>query len=63
MPGFNPAVLAVVAAVEANEADSFQIVRFRNPISLESLRLLEIQEVDEVARREESGSGKAALPQ
>lgn len=43
LPGESSLVFAAVNAIEGNAADSFQTVRFKNPVSLQSLRFLEIQ--------------------
>lgn len=43
MPGFNPLAFATVEAIEGSATDSFQAIRFRNPVSIQALRFLEIQ--------------------
>lgn len=43
MPGFNHLLFAVVEHIESTEAESFQYVRFKNPVSLQTLRILEIR--------------------
>lgn len=43
LPGESSLVFGAVSAIEGNAADSFQTVRFRNPVSIQSLRFLEIQ--------------------
>lgn len=43
MPGFNPHLFAAVEIIESSVADSFQVVRFKNPVSLSTLRLLEVE--------------------
>ncbi len=43
MPPWNVLKFATVSAIEGNAADSFQTVRFKNPIPIQSLRFLEIQ--------------------
>lgn len=43
MPGLNPLFFAFVEAIEGDTTDSFQRIRFKNPISIQSIRFLEIQ--------------------
>lgn len=43
LPAFGSRVFAFVEAIEESAADSFQTIRFKNPVSLQSLRFLEIQ--------------------
>lgn len=43
LPGESSLVFGVVSAIEGNASDSFQTVRFKNPVSVQSLRFLEIQ--------------------
>lgn len=48
MPGLNPEVFATVISTESTATDSFQQIRFRNPVSIYTLRFLEIApEADE----------------
>lgn len=42
MPGFNPDVFAAVISTESTAADSFQRIRFKNPVSIHTVRFLEI---------------------
>ena len=48
LPGESALVFAAVSAIEGNAADSFQTVRFRNPVSVQSLRFLEIKKATAV---------------
>lgn len=43
MPGLNPLAFATVEAIESSVTDSFQVVRFKNPLSLGTLRVLEVE--------------------
>jgi cell shape-determining protein MreC len=43
IPGQSPLVFATVEAIEGSETDSFQTIRFKNPVSITALRFLEIQ--------------------
>lgn len=43
MPGLNPLAFATVEAVESSVTDSFQVIRFKNPISIGTLRVLEVE--------------------
>ncbi len=43
MSDLSPLIFARVEAIENNPADSFQTIRFRNPVSFQSLRFLEIR--------------------
>lgn len=43
LPGKTPRVFARVEAVEGKDTDSFQYVRFKNPVSLFAVRFLEIR--------------------
>lgn len=43
MPGLNPLLFATVEAIESSVTDSFDVVRFRNPVSFANLRVLEIE--------------------
>lgn len=43
MPGLSLLSFATVEAVESTDTDTFQTVRFKNPVSIGSLRFLEIQ--------------------
>lgn len=42
MPGFNPEMFAAVISIESTAADSFQRIRFKNPVSIYTLRFLEV---------------------
>lgn len=43
MPGFNPFLFAQVEAIETSPTDSFQKIRFKNPVPVSSLRFLELE--------------------
>ena len=43
MPGLNPLLFANIVAIEGNPADSFEVVRFSNPLPISALRFLEIE--------------------
>jgi len=45
MPGLSLLLFATVEAIDGSDTDSFQIVRFKNPVSIELLRILEIQNI------------------
>ena len=43
MPGLSLLLFATIEAIDGSDTDSFQTVRFKNPVSIELLRILEIQ--------------------
>ncbi|MSU56011.1 MAG: rod shape-determining protein MreC [Candidatus Taylorbacteria bacterium] len=45
LAGMNPLLFARIEAIESSDTDSFQEIRFRNPVSISSLRFLELERV------------------
>ena len=43
MPGLNPLAFATVEAIESSVTDSFQVIRFKNPLSIGSLRVVDVE--------------------
>ncbi|MDO8594853.1 MAG: rod shape-determining protein MreC [bacterium] len=43
LQGLHPEVFAFVEAIEGSDSDSFQTIRFQNPVSIYSLRFLEVR--------------------
>lgn len=54
IPGLNPLAFATVEAIERSVTDSFQVVRFKNPLSIHTLRFLEIEPVSISEQNENS---------
>ena len=46
MPGLNPFLFAEIEVIERTVTDSFQVVRFKNPLSIQTLRFLELESVN-----------------
>ncbi len=45
MQGINPFLFAIVEALQSSPTDSFETVRFKNPVPFSALRFLEIEKV------------------
>ncbi|MEK7169870.1 MAG: rod shape-determining protein MreC, partial [Patescibacteria group bacterium] len=43
MPGLVPFAFAEVEVIESSVTDSFQVIRFKNPLSIGTLRMLEVE--------------------
>jgi len=43
MPGLAPLTFAEVEVIEGSDTDSFQVIRFKNPVSIGALRVLEVE--------------------